>query len=257
MNSHPNKKICAVIPAAGKGTRLKADVPKILVPVLGELTIWDILLSHLKPVVDHIHVVLSPEGLPHFQKKLASLPESGFVSTSIQDTPLGMGDAIFRGQSEWSHFDDILVIWGDQVHVSETTLKNSIASHLQLALPRFSFPVVSMKQPYVEYLFDEKNLPYHVLQSREGDKCHPGGWGDIGTFLLSTRDLPQAWSNFLALSSKGAATGEINFLPFLPYLAQKENWNFTKTIVTDENEARGINTPEDLEFFRSLYEKER
>ena len=57
-------RICAVIPAAGRGTRLGANGPKILTPLTDTQTVWDILHGRLAPLVDHIHLVLSPEGVP-------------------------------------------------------------------------------------------------------------------------------------------------------------------------------------------------
>jgi bifunctional UDP-N-acetylglucosamine pyrophosphorylase/glucosamine-1-phosphate N-acetyltransferase len=104
--------ICAVIPAAGRGTRLGGDGPKILTPLTDTQTVWDILHAKLAPRVDHIHLVLSPEGAAVFP----ALP--AHVSHSIQSAPTGMGDAIFRGHAVWSRYDAILIVWGDQVFVS-------------------------------------------------------------------------------------------------------------------------------------------
>jgi bifunctional UDP-N-acetylglucosamine pyrophosphorylase/glucosamine-1-phosphate N-acetyltransferase len=82
-------KICALIPAAGRGTRLGSDRPKILTPLTAQETIWSILYARLSPLVDHIHLVLSPQGAPAFP------PPPANVSISIQPTAIGMGDAIF------------------------------------------------------------------------------------------------------------------------------------------------------------------
>src|SRR6185437_3926183 len=92
----PVMSICAVIPAAGRGTRLGGAGPKILTPLTPEETIWSILHAKLSPLVDHIHLVLSPEGAAAFP----DLP--AVVSCSIQSEPIGMGDAIFRGHDIWS-----------------------------------------------------------------------------------------------------------------------------------------------------------
>ena len=81
-------KVCAVIPAAGRGSRLGLDVPKLLVPIAGGATIWSILKDRLKPFVDHIHVVLSPEGAPLFDQALAADPD-----LLLADEPTGDLDA--------------------------------------------------------------------------------------------------------------------------------------------------------------------
>ena len=237
-------KICAVIPAAGRGTRLGTDTPKILAPLTAQETIWSILYAKLSPLVDHIHLVLSPQGAATFPP----LPTN--VSTSIQPTAIGMGDAIFRSHDVWSRYDAVLIIWGDQVFVSTDTLRRAMAA-LPVPDRHAVLPVTRMAVPYVEYVFDGPRLT-QVRQTREGDITTPNGFSDVGTFLLGTRDLKPAWEDYLATTPHGAETGEINFLPFLPFLST-QGWTITPLIVTDVTEARGINTQDDLAFFQKLY----
>jgi bifunctional UDP-N-acetylglucosamine pyrophosphorylase/glucosamine-1-phosphate N-acetyltransferase len=239
-------KICAVIPAAGRGTRLGSGQPKILTPMTGEETIWSILHARLAPLVDHVHVVLSTQGARVF----APLPAN--VSCSVQPTPTGMGNAIFQAADVWSKYDAILIVWGDQVFVSSDTLKRATAA---LAAPDHHavLPLTRMATPYVEYVFDGDRLT-KVLQTREGDATTPDGWSDVGTFLLGTVGLQAAWVDYISNAPPGGQTGEINFLPFLPFLSARR-WGITPLEVADATEARGINTPDDLAFFRSLYNK--
>ncbi len=236
--------ICAVIPAAGRGTRLGGAGLKILTPLTAQDTVWSILYAKLSPLVDHIHLVLSSDGAAAFP----ALPAN--VSIGIQPEPAGMGDAIFRGHAVWLKYDAVLVVWGDQVFVSEDTLKRTIAA---LGTPgrHAILPVTRMAQPYVEYVFEGARLT-KVLQTREGDVTTPNGFSDVGTFLLGTDGLKAAWEDYLAGAPRGAGTGEINFLPFLPFLSSK-GWAITPVEVADETEARGINTKEDLAFFQRLY----
>jgi bifunctional UDP-N-acetylglucosamine pyrophosphorylase/glucosamine-1-phosphate N-acetyltransferase len=237
-------KVCALIPAAGRGSRLGTDAPKILAPLTGHKTIWSILHAKLAPLVDHIHLVLSPDGALAFP----SLPQR--VSTSIQPEPIGMGDAIFGARAVWTGFDALLIVWGDQVFVSSDTLRRSLAA-LNLPERQAVLPVTRMARPYVEYRFEGSRLE-KVLQTREGDKTSPNGFSDVGTFLLRTRGLAESWESYLMQAVRGGATGEINFLPFLPFLSD-QGWMVTPLEVADATEARGINTKEDLVFFQSLY----
>jgi bifunctional UDP-N-acetylglucosamine pyrophosphorylase/glucosamine-1-phosphate N-acetyltransferase len=232
--------ICAVIPAAGRGTRLGTDLPKLFAPLSETQTVWSVLRDKLTPLVDHIHLVLSPEGAPH------APPD---VSVSIQPEPIGMGDAVFRGHEIWSRHDSVLIVWGDQVFVSHDTLTRAIAA---LKPGRaVVLPVTRPAQPYVEHVFQGGHLAA-VRQSREGDATTPYGCNDVGTFLLNTAGLKAAWDGFLAEGVRGAATAEINFLPFLPFL-DAQGWTVTPLDVADPTEARGINTPDDLAFFRQVY----
>ena len=239
-------RVCAVIPAAGRGSRLGIGGPKILAPLSEGETIWSVLRAKLAPLVDHIHLVLSPEGAVAFP------PLAPNVSHSIQPEPLGMGDAIFGARAAWDGFDAILIVWGDQVFVSSQTLRRALDA---LVSPQRQavLPVTRMAKPYVEYLFEGTRLT-DVLQTREGDETQPNGFSDVGTFLLGTRGLTQAWDVYQVQASRGGATGEINFLPFLPFLCA-QGWTVTPLEVADATEARGINTQEDLSFFQNLYRK--
>ncbi len=57
-----NNKIAAVILGAGKGTRMKSDLPKVMMPVKGKSMIKRIIdtLEELK--ADKIVTVISPDG---------------------------------------------------------------------------------------------------------------------------------------------------------------------------------------------------
>ena len=244
--------VCAIIPAAGRGTRLNADRPKLLTPLAGDRTVWDVLSGRLAPLVDQIHVVMSPDGKPQLEAALAEKPVGAKVTVGVQPTPLGMGDAIFAAPEVFRAHDHVLIIWGDQAHVSADTLLRCKDAHLAATGDRCTLPLVSLAAPYVEYRFLPSGGLASVLQSREGDRCMPGGLGDVGVFLLSTAGLETAWSDFLDDALQGAVTGEVNFLPFLPFLSAR-GWRFQPVIVDDANEARGINTPDDLAFFRSIY----
>jgi hypothetical protein len=144
-------------------------------------------------------------------------------------------------------------VWGDQVFVSHDTLRRAIAA-LGDGGRQAVLPVTRMAAPYVEYVFEDRRLT-KVLLTREGDTTTPNGFSDVGTFLLGTPSLKAEWDDFLSRTHgglKGSKTGEINFLPFLPYLAE-QGWIFTPVEVADATEARGINTQEDLAFFQKLY----
>lgn len=240
-------KICAVIPAAGRATRLGAVGPKILMSITPAETIWSILYEKLVPLVDHIDLILSPDGSSTFP----ALPKS--VSVSIQQRPVGMGDAIFCGFDVWSHYDAVLIVWGDQVFVSNDTLTRALTALRSMPKNHVVLPVTRLDNPYVEYLFEENRLT-NVLQSREGDIVNKNGFSDVGTFLLTTHGLYDAWIKYLESHPRGDVTGEINFLPFLPFLS-KQGWLVTHIEVADPTEARGINTKEDLLFFRKLYDR--
>ncbi len=195
-------KICAIVPAAGKGTRLGLAIPKILAPVAPGETVLDLLSRKLAliPELSQIHLVLSPSGKTIFD------------------------------QHGWKE-------------KRTRPAKNLI-----------TVPLIRQENPYVEYIVSDSGVLENVKQRREGDSCSNGGLSDVGVFLLSTMNLIEAYQSFLATEEHvGKITGEINFLPFLAFLSSKLGHVFQWIEASDHEEARGINSPEDLEHFRRIH----
>lgn len=238
--------VCAVIPAAGLGSRLGLPGPKLLVEVADGLTIWDVLAARLSPVTEHRHLVVSPQALATVRARVS--PDT---TVSVQSSPRGMGDAVFSAARVWSAYDAILIAWGDQAHVAADTVRR-VADGLRTPGPsRVVLPLVRVEEPYVQYDFDGPTLT-RVRQSREGDVCDPYGLSDVGVFGLSTAGLEAAWWDYLTDPDLGAGTGELNLLPFLLFLSQRRGWPVHVVPVHDPDEARGVNTPEDLAYTRRV-----
>jgi bifunctional UDP-N-acetylglucosamine pyrophosphorylase / glucosamine-1-phosphate N-acetyltransferase len=243
-------RICSVIPAAGRGSRLGLDCPKILVPIDDNLTVWDVLRNSLAPVSERIHVVLAPSAMAQFSGLQTTGNGQFSVTTSAQAVPLGMGDAIFGAEPFWHDFETILIVWGDQVNLSAETLKQ-VAARTSVD-KTMVLPLVECQTPYVQYDLTDGVLT-HVRQSREGDAMDPVGFSDVGVFALSVPGLLDCWHQFVKKSVVGAQTNELNFLPFLPFLSHHCRWNLHTVIVSDPVEALGINTPEDLQITRERF----
>jgi len=215
---------------------------KILTPLGPDDTAWTVLRSLILPSVDHLHVVLSPAVAETFDAGPPAL--SGGVSVGVQAEPTGMGDAIFGARPVWSAYDCLVVVWGDQVNLSSSTVDRALAAHGGEAR-RMVLPVVELAQPYVEYEFDGQGHLTRVLQSREGDRCSPGGYGDVGTFVFSTGGLAAEWERYCRANAAGSNTGERNLLPFFVHL-DRSGWTISRVEVEDPVEAMGINTPDEL-----------
>jgi bifunctional N-acetylglucosamine-1-phosphate-uridyltransferase/glucosamine-1-phosphate-acetyltransferase GlmU-like protein len=258
VHASSRPRLCAIVPAAGRGSRLGADVPKVFVPILPGVTIWDAIHRTLSQVADRIVLVLSSDGRSYVEKNHAAFSPQNFDKTTLalQPTSLGMGDAIFGAADLWRDDDDLLVVWGDQFNLSLRTLTACLLLHATREKPALTLPVVRSPRPYVEYVFDSSERLVRLRQSREGDVCEPDGFSDIGVFLLSGgRALCEEWQRYRAGSAPGPVTGEINFLPFLVHLSSTAGWPVGRYETDDPDEAVGINTPEDLAFARRLLQK--
>jgi bifunctional UDP-N-acetylglucosamine pyrophosphorylase/glucosamine-1-phosphate N-acetyltransferase len=252
-------RICGVVPAAGRGSRLGGNAPKVFISILPSITIWEIIRSQVSQVTDRIVLVLSPEGRDFLAANDDPIQRPNFSKTTIaiQERALGMGDAIFGAAQAWRDYDSILVVWGDQFNLSLETLQACVKLHARLQGPALTLPVARMAEPYVEYVFDSSGRLNAVKQSREGDACSPGGFSDVGVFLLSGGEaLIDEWLRYETNRAAGAVTGEINFLPFLVHLSSVAKWPVARYETKDPSEAIGINTPEDLAFARTVLQKQ-
>lgn len=241
--------ICTLVPAAGRGSRLGGDCPKVFTPITENKTIWDILSTKLKSISNKNCLVLNSAVYDEYKTRLD--PE---LLISFQDDPIGMGDAIFQGYNHFKESEYLIVVWGDQVHVSKDTL-NKVVSSLNGEGDQLILPLVSQKNPYVEYIF-KNDILVNINQQREGDLTTPGGYSDMGVFGLSVKNLKSCWDEYNENQISGKLTGEINFLPFLSFLSSEKKWNVKKIFIEDVDESRGVNTQEDLEYFKKVYSRE-
>ncbi len=112
-------KIAAIILGAGRGTRMKSDLPKVMMPVLGKPMIRRIIDTLEEMKVDKIVTVISPDG--DLIKKEVS-PHK----TCIQKEQLGTGHAVACTKDLIDAFDgSVLVIFGDTPLIRKETFKRA------------------------------------------------------------------------------------------------------------------------------------
>lgn len=244
--------IIAVVPAAGRGSRLGFAGPKLLAPLGPNITIWTVMREKLLAVADSIVVILSPDGAEQFVPVLAHDPERERIKVAIQEKPTGMAPAVAAGKEIWKQASSVLVIWGDQVHVLPETLTGLLARHAENSTPKVTMPIVEVDAPYVQYVFDDRKRLLEVRETREGHKVDARGYSDVGTFLLENQDLDTLLERYIEESPQSKVTAEINFLPFFVWLSKK-GWRVEGWPISEPEQARGINDHNDLEYFQKLY----
>lgn len=116
----------AIILAAGKGTRMKSDLPKVMHKVAGQPMIdWSIALAR-RAGCSQIVVIAHPSQdilIEHVKAKL------GTDSIAFQDPPLGTGHAVQCAESALKGFSgDLVVLYGDSPLVSASAIEDLFAS---------------------------------------------------------------------------------------------------------------------------------
>ncbi len=232
----------AIIPAAGRGSRLKTTLPKILYPILGK-TILEWIVKLLDPVCSHFVFVLSPDTEESIRPHLELLLKNHF-SIARQDSPTGMADAVAlcRPFVKTVH---CFILWGDQVTVRPETIDRCLRSHESRPNAALTLPTLTRKNPYVQVIRDEDDRIIHVIQGREQDEPSKEGENDCGFFLFDSKQLFKILDESRSSDTNiGAKTGERNFLPLLPRF-ENGLGSVVSLRLKDPSETVGINTPEE------------
>jgi bifunctional UDP-N-acetylglucosamine pyrophosphorylase / glucosamine-1-phosphate N-acetyltransferase len=113
--------IAAIILAAGKGTRMKSDLHKVLHPIAGRP-----MLMHLMASVDALSparkVVVVGSGKEQLEAALR-----GSAALAVQDPQLGTGHAVQMAQEALTGFEgDVLILYGDVPFVPTATMQGMV-----------------------------------------------------------------------------------------------------------------------------------
>ncbi|WP_294036174.1 bifunctional UDP-N-acetylglucosamine diphosphorylase/glucosamine-1-phosphate N-acetyltransferase GlmU [Sphingopyxis sp.] len=114
-------KIAAIVLAAGKGTRMKSDLHKVLHPIAGRP-----MLLHLMASVDALNpakkVVVVGDKADQIETALA-----GSAGLAVQEPQLGTGHAVQQAEGALADFDgDVLILYGDVPFVPTATMQAMI-----------------------------------------------------------------------------------------------------------------------------------
>lgn len=115
----------AIILAAGQGTRMKSDLPKVLHPVGGRAMLdWAIAVAQAAGAERMVVVAgaHAPQVGAHVAKQL------GPGSIAIQDPPLGTGHAVRAAEAALAGFEgDVIILYGDAPFVPSERIEEIFA----------------------------------------------------------------------------------------------------------------------------------
>ena len=232
----------AIIPAAGRGTRLEYNKPKILFPIAGR-PMCDWLIDALEGLCERFVFVVSANAVDVIDS--AVRPRLGdCVSFAVQAAPNGMGDAILKAEPfVVSPFST--VIWGDQVTLRRQTVENCMSWHEERVNPTLTLPTIIRDDPYIDIERDNVGRISRVRQAREGEIERASGENDCGLFCFTTSILFAELRHASKFAEGlGRSTGEVNLLQILPMFEQ--GFDSVGTLrITDVSETFGVNTRND------------
>jgi len=116
--------LTAVILAAGQGTRMRSELPKMLHPLCGRLLVGWPIAAALAAGADKIVVVDSPAGT-----LAGNLPDG--VTTVVQPEPNGTGGAVQAAAGEIGPDATVVVLPGDAPLITAESIADLVVAHEQ------------------------------------------------------------------------------------------------------------------------------
>lgn len=114
--------VATVILAAGKGTRMKSDLHKVLHPIAGRP-----MLGHLLAGVDALSPARKVVVVGAGREQVEAYASGRDVVTVMQEPQLGTAHAVLQAQAALVGFDgDILILYGDVPMVSTATMERML-----------------------------------------------------------------------------------------------------------------------------------
>jgi len=253
-----------IIPAAGRGTRLNFDGPKLLFP-LGGKTLLAYLIERYEPYIDKFVVVINPDAELAVTQELSSLLKDRDADFMIdfQAEATGMLDAItipmnaIEQSQQFVAIKNIWISWCDQASISAATAKKLAQELARLAKESSDYmalPTAKVAMPYIHMQRDDAGKIAKVLQRRENDEMPAVGENDCGLFALSRNAYFKQLQKFANIDqTMGLETKERNFLPFIAWLNKVAP--VSTFAASSDIETLGINTVEDANRLLSAWQK--
>jgi bifunctional UDP-N-acetylglucosamine pyrophosphorylase/glucosamine-1-phosphate N-acetyltransferase len=119
MSSH--RPLAIVVLAAGKGTRMKSDLHKVLHPIAGRPMVEHLLASAAELAPERT-VVVAGHGREQLEARLGTR-----ATIAVQEPQLGTGHAVQQAEGALAGFaGDVLILYGDVPFVSAQTMRAMI-----------------------------------------------------------------------------------------------------------------------------------
>jgi bifunctional N-acetylglucosamine-1-phosphate-uridyltransferase/glucosamine-1-phosphate-acetyltransferase GlmU-like protein len=237
-----------IIPAAGRGSRMKQSIPKALSKFKGK-TIIEFQIDKFINKESNIIVVVSDSDrkLYDFLLEKYELKVQIVVQDKLDGTARAVATALKVSQEDLN-----VICWADQVGLSQVAIAESVNATLQDKKLSAVIPIQFCTKPYVRARIEDGKLLGWSYQ-REGE-ANPPGFSDLGFFVVRKRRIMSLIEKSLLDDSlRSRITNEINFLDVLPICQEEGKVKLIE--FADKNLLLAINTQEELNVSEALYGK--
>ena len=228
--------IKAVILAAGKGTRMKSDKPKVVHRVMGRPMVHYSIKAAKDAGADKVCVIVGYKA----DEVKAVIDEE--VSYALQEEQLGTGHAVKCASDFIGTEGDVVVLCGDTPLVTGKTLEQAIKKHVAT---ENGVTVISamLSDPfgYGRIIRDEKGLSKIVEQKDATEEEQAVKEVNSGMYIFKCDALLAALSQI----TNDNAQGEY-YLPDTIEIIKKMGLPVDAAAMEDADQIKGVNTLEQL-----------
>lgn len=244
-----DQKVRIVILAAGKGTRMKSELPKALMPLKNKHFI-----KHLLESVTHAGIDAKPIIVVGYERALVMKELGDAYEYVIQEPQLGTGHAVKSSKEACKDAKTIIVISADQPFIKPETIRKLFKQHVS------SGAVLTIATTIVSDFEDWRRafLPYGRIIRKNG-KIIDKEIKDCTEEELRIRevnvscyafDAAWLWQNIEKLNPGSNAQGEYQLTDL--WQIATETGKRVESIAMDPLEALGANSKEELEILETL-----
>jgi UDP-N-acetylglucosamine diphosphorylase/glucosamine-1-phosphate N-acetyltransferase len=231
--------LAVIILAAGKGTRMKSDLPKVFHEILGEP-----MLSYGLNTVKKLNPKRTLLVVGHMRDLIIDFYKDWGVDFVIQDLQLGTGHAVMQAKPKLEDFSGtVLVLNGDVPLLSEKTLRDLIDFHISNKAAATDLTAVLLDAGnYGRIIRKENGQIVKIVEKKDAtpDQLKIGEF-NTGTFCFDKEAL------LLALSEIRSDNAQKEYyLTDAIEILNKKNLPVFAYQAKDASETLGINTKEEL-----------
>ena len=225
-----------IVLAAGRGTRMRSSLPKVLHALASKPMIHHVLDTARALEASRIHVVVG-----HGAELVSSAIAADDVTTYVQSEQLGTGHAALAAAPHCQPESTVIVLFGDVPLLSSATLSRVIKA-------AESGPVLlaaSVKDPhgYGRVIRDSNRAFERVVEQKDANVDELAVC-EVNTGVLAAKS--QNLKSWLARVTNDNAQGEY-YLPDVLGLAVSDGYSVEVVVTDDEVETQGVNDRIQLE----------
>ncbi len=233
-----NKKVKSIILAAGKGTRMKSDMPKVLHSIFNKPLLAYVMNAVNNPdYVDECFVIVGHEA-----EKVESFVNENYsnVKCILQSPQLGTGDAVNKAAPYLKDFDGyVVVVCGDTPLITSDTIKSFIEFHDNNHADLTVMSAIFDNPKNYGRIIRDKNKKFTAIVEEKDASPEQKAVKEInaGIYCINWKTVSDAFNNL----QNNNAQGEYYLTDIVKWAVAK-NLNVQSYILENNEEIFGINS---------------